>query len=298
MRKRRGTLAAVKPRRRKKAKRMRAKRRVIIKVVTTAEPSRLAAIRSGNLANGVNLIGFTREEMGIGEASRSTAKALESAQIPFGIIHFPMPINARGEDLSWRHKEMSLAPYKVNLFHMNADTLLSAPGYFGHEMFRDHFNIGYWAWELAEFPEEWTGAFSLVDEIWVPSTFIMDAVSQKSPVPVIRIPHSIRTVSEHASRGKFGLPENKFLFLCMFDTHSLSERKNPQAAIDAFKTAFHPDDQSVGLVIKVNNAQTFPLELQKIADQTRDFGNIYLFPDIMSRPQVNALIQATDCFVS
>ena len=41
----------------------------------------------------------------------------------------------------------------------------------GKEVWDYRYNIGYWAWELETFPEEWLPAFKLVDEVWTPSDF-------------------------------------------------------------------------------------------------------------------------------
>ena len=40
----------------------------------------------------------------------------------------------------------------------------------------------------AEFPEQWHGAFDLVDEIWAGSRFVADALSEVAPVPVLVMP--------------------------------------------------------------------------------------------------------------
>jgi len=39
------------------------------------------------------------------------------------------------------------------------------------------------------------------------------------------------------ARGRFGLPDDRFLFLMMYDVNSVQERKNPRGAIEAFKRA-------------------------------------------------------------
>ena len=46
-------------------------------------------------------------------------------------------------------------------------------------------------------------------------------------------------------------PEDRYLFLFAFDMNSTMERKNPLAAIAAFRQAFRTDER-VGLVIKVS----------------------------------------------
>ncbi|MFC5447340.1 glycosyltransferase family 4 protein [Paenibacillus aestuarii] len=254
---------------------------------------------------GLNLIGYIRTEIGLGEASRLMAKALEAADLPFGIVNFADPGAAldRNEDMSWAHKELNDNPYKVNLFHLNAPNLRAAYDHpfhpLGRDLFHNRFNIGYWAWELPELPETWCNSFELVNEVWAPSQFVVNAVQQKSPHPVIHIPHAVHVANSKAvDRRAFGLPEGPFLFLAMYDTHSLKERMNPQGAIHAFKRAFSAKNRSVGLVIKVNNPQSNPGDIEWLKQQCADYGNIYLIAEILGRQQVDLLLNSTDCFVS
>jgi len=233
------------------------------------------------------------------------ARAFEAAALPFGIVNFADPGArlARNEDMSWAYKEMDHNPYKVNLFHLNAPNLRAAYDHpfhpLGKELFHNRFNIGYWARELPEFPDAWCNSFELVNEVWAPSQFIVNAVQTKSPHPVIRIPHAVHVEnSEAVDRGAFGLPDGQFLFLTMYDTHSLKERKNPYGAIHAFKRAFSPKNRSVGLVVKVNNPKSNPGDLEWIRQQTAGYSNIYLITEILGRQQVDLLINSTDCFVS
>ena len=50
------------------------------------------------------------------------------------------------------------------------------------------YKIGFWHWELPEFPDDYLSWFDMVDEIWVPSRFVFDAIAPKSPKPVQIIP--------------------------------------------------------------------------------------------------------------
>lgn len=248
---------------------------------------------------GINLIGYSHAEMGIGESCRLAANAIQTTDIPFGIINFTAGNPGRMNDLSWSHKETGAASYKVNIFHINAEQMPLAYIHLGNNVFNGHFNIGYWHWELPDFPDEWCNSFKLVQEIWVPTNFVRDSISSKSPVSVVRIPHSIEVnYDPKFNREFFELPGNPFLFLSMYDTNSYQERKNPQAAINAFERAFGKDDVSVGLVIKVINSESNPIEMEKLKQKIQGSKNIYLITDFMSRNEVNALINSVDCFVS
>lgn len=274
-----------------------------LQVNSVAQPSLIAATSEepastrGGLQLGVNLIGYTRAEMGIGEGARSDAKALDAADEAFGIICFQSGNPSRMTDLSWQHKEIDSAPYDVTLLHINPDHAFQAISELPSEYFNGHYRVGYWAWELPEIPEAWVETFVHFDEIWVPSSFVQDAVAMRSPIPVIRIPHAVEVkVDSSLKRADFQLPEEPFLFLAMFDTYSMPARKNPFGAIAAFRQAFAPDDMKTRLVLKVNNPTSEAI--RSIKDAIGDHKNIIILDKVFSRSQVNALISNTDCFVS
>ncbi|MBU2099449.1 MAG: glycosyltransferase, partial [Gammaproteobacteria bacterium] len=253
--------------------------------------------KSRQLLPGVNLIGYTRAEMGIGEGARSDARALDAADEPFGIICVTSGNPSRMKDLGWQYKEIDHTPYDVTLLHVNPDHALQVINELPSDYFDDHYRIGYWAWELPEIPQDWEKAFLHFDEIWVPSGFVQDAVAMKSPIPVVRIPHSIEINHDTSiTRDKLGLPQDPFLFLMMFDTHSRQERKNPYGAIAAFRKAFADNDLSVRLVVKVNNSS--PEALAALREKAGTHQNIVFLDKVYNREEVNAIIANCDCFVS
>jgi glycosyltransferase involved in cell wall biosynthesis len=249
--------------------------------------------------SGINLIGYGRAEMGIGESCRIAARAMDKEAIPFGLINLLENNLARMFDYTWAHKEIVKPRYKVNMIHVNADQTKLLYEQFAKDMFAGRFNIGYWHWELQDFPEEWFEAFKYVQEVWVPSTFVLDSISQKSPVPVVCIPHSIEvTITPGMTREHFGIPSDMFLFLTMYDTGSHQRRKNPMDTIRAFKHAFNKNDKFAGLVIKINQPQRAPEEVEKLKQEIVEYPNIVLIEEIFTRQAVNSLINVTDCLIS
>lgn len=251
--------------------------------------------------SGVNLISYIRAEMGIGEAARGNAKALKAAKIPFGVVNFEKGNPSKMGDLSLQHREMQKAVYDINILQINADQTPFVVNELGNEFFNNKYTIGFWAWELPEFPDKWTNAFDLVDEIWVPSSFVAKAVSIKSPVPVITIPHVISTVKTKdvkalTNRDYFNIPENAFVFLSMFDVYSQIERKNPFGSILAFKKAFKADDSSVLLIIKVNNSNKNTMA--DLNESIGDYKNIHIITKHLTRQEIEWLLCSIDCFVS
>ncbi|MEN1989123.1 glycosyltransferase [Paenibacillus hubeiensis] len=248
---------------------------------------------------GINLVGYARAEMGIGESCRIAARSITAVNIPFGIINFTGTNSARMNDNTWIHKELAEPKYNINLFHINAEQMFEIYSHYGNSIFTNRYNIGYWHWELPDFPDEWKESFNLVDEIWVPSTFVADSIASKSPVPVVKIPHSIEVSIQHMrDRTYFNLPSNAFLFLTMYDLKSFQERKNPKASIRSFQRAFSPDDLSVGLVVKVNGIGYAEKDREELHEIIGEYKNIYLIEETLTRNDTNALISVTNSYIS
>jgi hypothetical protein len=64
---------------------------------------------------------------------------------------------------------------------------------------------------------------------------------------------SIALPAPSLNREALNLPKDKFIFLFVFDFCSRIERKNPLAAIQAFKQAFGEDDRLL-LILKSSNS--------------------------------------------
>lgn len=252
-----------------------------------------------DLLEGVTLVGFLTAATGLGEAARSSLRALQEARIPYSLVDLDFDVPARQQIT---HPDPT-APKgflnRVNLLHVNPNHLPLVWERFGQRALLGRRTIGVWYWELPEIPDEWVPAFQVVDEIWAPSRFIQRAVEARSPVPVHYVPPCIQVEFDPAlARADFGLPEDTFLFLCAYDVNSVQARKNPKGAIEAFRRAFNPEDQSVGLVVKINNAEESPDEIARLEESLRGYGNIHFIKRVLPREHFNALIHLTDAYIS
>ena len=246
---------------------------------------------------GVNLVGYIRAEMGLGEAARSDARAFEAAGVDFGILNFERGNSARMGDRSWANKERNDAPYDMTLWHINADHLAFAQLCVPRYLVAGSYSIAYWAWELETLPEAWIPVLDSVDEVWTPSQFVCDAVAKVTEKPVVCLPHCVEPAPlSSMNRAYFGLPKEPYLFLSMYDTRSVAERKNPKAALAAFLGAFDRQDGRAALVLKINNATAESMEelLREIGDR-RD---VILLHGDHSKVEIDSLINAVDCYVS
>ncbi len=247
---------------------------------------------------GVNLIGYARSPTGLGQGLRQAADALDWAGIPLTVIDFPTDHPNSFVELSLEGRIAAEPAHGINIVHINAEQMPGAEAR-TPSLFAGRFNIGYWAWELPEMPDSHLNGFRCLDEVWVPSSFVQDAVSKKSPCPVVRMPHSIRFApSAAASRRSFGLPANRFLFLLMYDFSSVQARKNPIAALDAFERAFPAADAPAAVVIKTQNARLHRAESEELSARIRGRDHFIWLDVTLPRQDAHDLMAVCDALVS
>ncbi len=253
---------------------------------------------AGTLPFGVTVIGYVRAESGVGESARATLRALACTDVPRAVHDF------RDGNVSRMGEQVDGAlpvgvRHAVSLFHINADQMPHARAALGDTWFGVPHRIGFWAWELEQFPTEWHGAFDLVDEVWVPSAFCQRAVAEHAPVPVLCMPHSVAIPERlQPDRARFGLQADAVVFLAMADVMSSPERKNPFGAIEAFERAFAGGQERVALVVKVSNGGRDPQAMARLRALAARDARVHLIDDYLDRPTLNSLIDSADCFVS
>lgn len=246
--------------------------------------------------DGVNLIGNIKAETGLGQSCRLVAAELEQSKLPFSVYQYNQLGLMSNAETRFDKKITRDLPYNINLIHINPHELGLAYEQLGHKVWDKRYNIGFWLWELEEFPDEWTPCFRCLDEIWTPSEFISKAIRKKTELPVITVPYHVETpIKTEYMRRDFELPDDRYLFLMMYDRTSSTERKNPEAVIRAYKRAFNKNDK-VGLVIKINNCNEE--ELQALRVEMQDCANVYFIRRTMDRDHVNSLIKCVDAVVS
>lgn len=261
------------------------------------QPQVIQSDQYGMQPFGVNLIGDIRIEIGLGQSMRLIANILEHSGHKFGIINLPLNVEVSRNDHSWDHKITDHPIYGINLIHINPQDMGLSYLRLGDAMFRNRYNIGFWLWELEEAPKEAYLAVKFVDEIWTPSEFTSNCFRKITNKPVYTIPYHVTAESDSRyGRAHFGLPEDKFLYLLLFDFNSTLLRKNPQAAIEAFRNAFSPEQQDVGLVIKVNNATPECMETLKAL--LEGYKSVHYITKTLSKAEVNSLIANVNVFVS
>ncbi len=235
---------------------------------------------------GVNIVGHFESPAGLGESARRAIATARHAGVPVG--RNPLPGGPPTTDS---------AAHFLNLIHVNAADMLAAARGGVRFGVPGRVNVGYWVWELAEFPRAGRPAFDLCDEIWTPSGFCQSTLSELSPIPVVRMPHSIDVrVPAGVGRDAFAIRPDEFVVLAFCDMLSVFERKNPLAAVAAFRSAFD-NDPSARLLIKVSNSAADPEGLRSLREAARG-ARVTLINEALPREIVNALIESADCLLS
>jgi glycosyltransferase involved in cell wall biosynthesis len=245
-------------------------------------------------ADGVNVVGHFSETSGLAEATRSTARCIGASGLQISTLDVG-PSAALAEEFKPAWSDHAL-PFRVTVVHDNVAHALDEPEHYSLGP-STGYKVGFWYWELADLPASYVPAFDLVDEVWVPSHFVRNALQPHTDKPVTLVPPSLDfLVPNNVDREAFGLPEDRFLFLTMASVHSVLERKNPLAVIEAFEMAFTSRDP-VGLVVKITDLHLRPdvaEEIRAAAARTP----VYLLTDRLSRDDNLTLLASVDAYVS
>ncbi len=128
--------------------------------------------------------------------------------------------------------------------------------------------VGYWVWELSRVPPAWRESARYLDEIWSPSPFAAGSIAAglgETGATIRTVPHAVdrdplpRTslVAREAARAEAGLPRDRFVVGTSFSFDSNYARKNPCAAIDAFRMAFRASEPAT-LLVRCHDAPMYP----------------------------------------
>ena len=256
--------------------------------------------QNGNktLPFGVNLIGHVRGDFGLGESCRLVAGGLKASSVPFCVINVPLNGPASENNLDWEAEEQKDYRYSVNLIHLNPDELGKAIWRIKPSALKKRYNIAYWLWELPEFPETWTYTFDLFNEIWTPAEYISQTIRRYTDLPVFTMPYGLQNppTQPELDRASFGLPEKDFLFMISYDGNSVSARKNPEGAINAYRKAFPPGSEGVGLVIKATHETEE--KLAEMRNSLAGCGKVYILTESYSKSAFHSLLSSVDAYVS
>lgn len=246
-----------------------------------------------------NVIGHLRGEFGVGEAARSVARSAEHAGVEVALLDLDAGASGRQEDNTIARATGGTALHGINVLCVNADQVEALVALLGQDLTTGRYSVGYWFWELSRFPTAWTSAFEYLDEIWVASDFVRESISAATAKPVRKVRVSVEpSVTGDANRSQFAIPDDRYVFLYSFDFRSYISRKNPEAAVHAFRSAFPVTDDRAILVLKSTNGASSPVALRRLQREISSDPRIRLIDGFMSRDEIQRLQRVADCYVS
>lgn len=206
----------------------------------------------------VIVVGFLRSTTSLGWMARRVADAARSAGLKAYGLDVAGAVAA--DHLLASVDAMPSPPAEVIaeaatlVVCVNPDQFAYTAAFLPPAIFENKYVIGDCVWELERIPQTWLAPLALLDEIWVPSEFVRRAfVASGVSIPCRIVPSQLDPpASINPDRGRFGIPADAFVVLVAFSLRSGAVRKNPMAAVRAFRKAF-ADDSDVRLLFKISD---------------------------------------------
>ncbi len=206
----------------------------------------------------VIIIGFLRSTTSLGWTARQIVDAARSAGLTVygfdvaGVVaadHLP----ASPDDAPTPPPQV-IAGAATVVVCVNPDQFRYAAAFLPPGLFENKYVVGWCVWELERIPRQWIAPLAMLDELWVPSEFVRRAFADSGVSLPCRIvpPQLDPPASVKPDRARFRIPADAFVVLVAFSLRSGVVRKNPMAAVRAFRKAF-PHESNVRLLLKVSD---------------------------------------------
>jgi glycosyltransferase involved in cell wall biosynthesis len=248
-------------------------------------------------AGPICVVGFHGSVLGIGEAARAMSSALRLAGAE--VIDWDIsPLFGHDLRLDGGYQTAPPAHAGAMLIFINPRELVQLMAMTGGAPFKDRFCAGCWAWELQSAPRSWRAGMGYVDEVWACSRFVADAVAARAPpgLPSRVLPHPISATGAAPDRAGFGLPPGAVAVLTAFDVRSGFARKNPLAAIRAFRRA---NAGGTGVMIcKAAGVEGAPEQMAQLRAEIGDSRDVRLMEEWLTGPRMSALVASCDIVLS
>jgi glycosyltransferase involved in cell wall biosynthesis len=244
------------------------------------------------------VVGPLRTASGLGQGARVCHDALKKAGLPVYGIDLTRTLlhDEDYPDFSFEDGRHLLGAGTVFL-HVGGPLVPLALLRLGREFIKNKRIVAHWVWELSRVPEDWQLGVPFVHEAWAPSHFAADAIRAiTGPRPVHVLHHPIDPPEgwpKHHARED----THPFTALVILNIASSFERKNPCAAIQAFKEAFG-DDPGVRLIVKYANAYSYPESENLLQEAAGGASNITLIGDTMNAAGIDALYAEANVVMS
>ena len=239
------------------------------------------------------VVGRLSQVSGLGAAARACHDALAAGNMPvYGIDITNKPKRKQiFANFEWRDGR-ELTGAGTVLLHVPGPLVPLVLIRLGRKFVRGKRIIAHWFWELQELPQSWSSGLSFVHEVFVNTSFVGHAVhtlSNRLPVHIVAYP----LAAPAAPRDNPWRVNEVFTVLFVFNVLSNFTRKNPCAAITAFRRAFG-DDEQARLIIKHANSAYWPTSIELMRQAAADARNIEFLGDMLDEAGMNELYERAD----
>jgi glycosyltransferase involved in cell wall biosynthesis len=242
-------------------------------------------------SRGLIVGGEFAQATGLGEAARVLQAAVAQLGRARGV--YAMAVGGAA-DASGLPRDAAL------LLTVNAPSLPLMLARAPRDLLRNRRVVASMAWELPVVPQEWRVAARYVHEVWACSAFTAAALEPILPGRVRVVPYPLAMLDRPAlpvTRDDFALPEDAVVTTVIFGLGSSFTRKNPLAAIAAFRAAFGARPDQI-LVVKITGQEAFEAEAGQIRAAAAGADNIRVLSGAWAPARVEGLLGVTDIVLS
>ncbi len=238
------------------------------------------------------LAGIVTGESGLAQNADMHANALQHLDIPVDLREHTNLTATSRRIVGNRPLKRDLCIHNINAHYIPRQTYSAA---LNTGMSPVH--VGFLLWELDKLPASHLLAGELLDEVWVPSQFLADILSDAYGRAVHNIGKAISLppALDHPANPAF-------TFFTSFDSKSSVERKNPLATVQAFVAAF-ANTENVRLIVKATPPGPEPWgdphqQMRKIAKIASKDPRISVRFESLPFDEYITDFQTADCIVS
>jgi glycosyltransferase involved in cell wall biosynthesis len=250
------------------------------------------------------LAGFFGTVSGLGESARQMLRVMRRACIDVhtaNVSQFAF-IDMPGGNL-WPE---NLPPGGAVLLLFNPDVMYPVLNSLLPHGVTDHRMIAYWHWELPKLPASWVQAMRQVDEIWVPTRFLAEAVRRADRTKRVHVvPDCLDVDAMPLAPREDPFPQfaGRPLVFFSYSIFSSQARKNPEAVISAFCKAVDGMKLCSGqerpvLVVKTQGEAAWPSGVAALRKMIGDRDDILLIVGKFPRDVIEDMIARADIVMS
>ena len=249
-------------------------------------------------SDGVNVVGYLRKQLALGDAGRQIVSSLIDAGITTSPLAFgasPSPVVDPPFPLTQR------IAFRSTIAVVAADQMPVLNDWHPEVFAADGRRIGYCFWELSRLSDAGVRGVELLDEVWAPTLFIASVFERLGTIPVrhvpLPVPEPMPSAREREQFEPLSSAGDRVVLGVTFDYFSVLERKNPLGAVAAFTRAFSPDEGPL-LVIKTLNADAHPVERARLLDAIGARRDIVVWDALLDTADQFAFLSHLDVLVS